>query len=135
MQNTQPAAPRAATIRGSRQSTALQPRRTEARPVMEKAEQGRVNYFAFGGNVNKAVVQRRGLKPRRSITGTVHNHKLYFAHVGGALLRCALLWSTLQVTRASAQVSLSVAQQRLAVLDRPSRHMSDALVLCLVLDS
>ena len=56
---------------------------------MRKAAPGRVLYFAFGANVDSAVVQRRGLKPASSEKGTLLNHKLYFNHVGGVL--CTLI--------------------------------------------
>jgi hypothetical protein len=54
------------------------------RPAVKKAQKGRSYYFAFGANVNKAVLRRRNLQPLQSIPGTVHNYKLLFNHVGGA---------------------------------------------------
>jgi hypothetical protein len=62
------------------------PRSVPARPVLNRSPPGRVFYFAFGANVNPVVLKRRNLIPKTSTTGTVHNFKLVFNHVGGTIL-------------------------------------------------
>eukprot|EP00892_Ulva_mutabilis_P009562 jgi/Ulvmu1/6979/UM033_0037.1 len=51
-------------------------------PSVQIPEQNRIFYFAFGANMAQSVVQRRALKPRSAVPGTVRNYKLYFQHIG-----------------------------------------------------
>jgi hypothetical protein len=52
-------------------------------PKFLQPEAGREFYFAFGANMAPRVIDRRGLKPKAALPGSLHNYKLYFQHIGG----------------------------------------------------
>ena len=54
-------------------------------PRFVKPGPGREFYFGYGANMAPRVVQGRNLAPRSAKPAVLHNHKLYFSHIGGAV--------------------------------------------------
>ena len=48
----------------------------------KEAESGLVNYFAYGSNMNNIILNKRSLKPLKSIPGKAKNWQLTFECTG-----------------------------------------------------